>query len=902
MNSPAPGKVPWPQAQSLGLPRRYFLRNLGLSSAALSQAHLLFADERNATEPDAPGPDASWPVLRQYDREHQHRIAMPLGGIGTGTVSLGGRGDLRDWEIMNRPSKGFTPIAQAAPFVAVHLKRGDGEAFVRALEGPLAAAEYEGSHGSTTPNHGLPRFRDSVFAVAYPLAQVLLRDPDCPVDARLEAFNPLVPANADASGLPVAILRYALHNKSDEAIAASVSANLPNFVGNDGSEVRRDWKNDPYPVGEKGNRNTYREGAAIRGLFLDTTGVDSKAAAWGTLALATTATEGVGYRTAWEQRGWGGGLLDFWDDFAADGVLEERRSNSDAPMASLSVQFDLPPHTTRKVTFIVAWHFPNRRTWTPASPETEADIIGNYYTTRFPDAWAAAGQTAADLDSLERQTIAFVRSFCESDLPIEVKEAALFNLSTLRSQTCFRTPDGKFFGFEGCSNHQGCCHGSCTHVWNYEVATPFLFGALARTMREVEFGHATDDRGLMSFRVGLPLSRAQQFGKAAADGQLGCILKMYREWQLSGDDDLLRRLWPKVRKVVEFCWIPGGWDADRDGVMEGCQHNTMDVEYYGPNPQMEFWYLGALVAAERMADKMGESDFAETCRALFESGRAWTDAHLFNGEYYEHRIQLPKSAADVAPSLLVGMGASDPTRPDFQLGPGCLVDQLVGQFMAHVCGLGYLADPSHVRRTLRSIRHFNHRDALTDHFNNMRSFALGPEKALLMASFPKDRPRFPFPYFPEAMTGFEYTAAVGMLYEGQTEAGLDCIRDIRERYDGRRRSPFDEAECGHHYARAMASWAAVLALTGFHYSAVDETMTFAARTGRYFWSTGYAYGKCALEPQIDNFVVRVEVLGGKMSMQEFRLRYFGRHHWASVQRLEAGMETRFAVAKSSESI
>jgi non-lysosomal glucosylceramidase len=211
----------------------------------------------------------------------------------------------------------------------------------------------------------------------------------------------------------------------------------------------------------------------------------------------------------------------------------------------------------------------------------------------------------ADLDSLEKRTVDFVRDFCDSDLPDPVKESALFNVSTLRSQTCFQTPDGHLFGFEGCATQRGCCHGSCTHVWNYEVATPFLFGALARSMREIEFAHATDDQGLMSFRVGLPLGRARHFGKAAADGQMGCLLKIYREWQLSGDDQFLRSLWPQVRKALEFCWIPGGWDADRDGVMEGCQHNTMDVEYYGPNPQMEFWYLGALRAAEEMARHMG---------------------------------------------------------------------------------------------------------------------------------------------------------------------------------------------------------------------------------------------------------------------------------------------------------
>ncbi len=229
-----------------------------------------------------------------------------------------------------------------------------------------------------------------------------------------------------------------------------------------------------------------------------------------------------------------------------------------------------------------------------------------------------------------------------------------------------------------------------------------LFGGLARMMREVEFAHATNDEGMMSFRVNLPLERAKEFGKAAADGQMGCIMKLYRDWQLSGDDAMLKTLWPHVRKALEFCWIPGGWDADQDGVMEGCQHNTMDVEYYGPNPQMGIWYLGALRAAEEMARHVGDNDFAATCRDLFERGSKWIDANLFNGEYYEHQIRPPTDESQIAAGLLVGMGAKDPTKPDYQLGAGCLVDQLVGQYMAHVCGLGYLVDREHVRTTLRA--------------------------------------------------------------------------------------------------------------------------------------------------------------------------------------------------------
>jgi uncharacterized protein (DUF608 family) len=550
---------------------------------------------------------------------------------------------------------------------------------------------------------------------------------------------------------------------------------------------------------------------------------------------------------------------------------------------------------------LLTWHFPNRCTWTLAVKDTAKtqyvakegekresveddscceecdnccrgeDNVGNFYTTQYTDAWDVAEKTAPRLPALESQTLNFVRTVCESDLPEAVREAALFNLTGLRSQTSFRTRDGLFYGWEGCCDHEGCCHGSCTHVWNYEQATAFLFGRLACSMREVEFTHSTQPDGLMAFRTSLPLERVGSWLFAAADGQMGTIMKMYRDWQLSGDDEMLRSLWPGVKKALEFAWRPGGWDGDQDGVMEGCQHNTMDVEYYGPNPQMQGWYLGALRAAEKMARYLGEDEFVNHCRSLFQRGREWTDAHLFNGEYYEHKV-VPPASAGIANGLRLSMGAQDLVDPVYQLGPGCLVDQLVGQYMAHICGLGYLLDPDHIQETLKSIYHYNHKENFSDHFNCLRSFVLGDEGALLMASYPRGRPEIPFPYFTEVMTGFEYTAAVGMIYEGQVETGLKCIEDIRARYDGRKRSPFDEAECGHHYARAMASWAALLALTGFQYSAVKRSMTFAARTGRFFWSNGYAWGSVILQNTPGGWNAEINVCGGELVLERLYLK------------------------------
>jgi uncharacterized protein (DUF608 family) len=775
----------------------------------------------------------------------------------------------------------------AAGLFVLRCQSGEGEPVLRALEGALGPP-YEGAFGCTAGFHGVPRFRGCTFHAAYPLAQVCLWDDGVPLRVRLEAFNPLVPADADASGIPVAILRYVLSNPTLETIQATVCSSLANLAG----------------AGKR--RNTYREGEGMRGLFMTAEGEDALAREFGTMALVTTASE-TSFTTRWPDESWRRPLLHFWDDLREDGRLDDRPQTEAATSAwgSLAASVQLGPGATAAVTFVLAWHFPNRYTWAPASQDcgggrtrlAPEDRIGNYYTERYGDAWEVAERTVAALPELEARTLEFVRAFCGSDLPAVVKEAALFNLSTLRSETCFRTPDGNLYGWEGCSDGAGCCSGSCTHVWNYETATAFLFGDLARRMREVEFLHATHpETGCMSFRVQLPLAREKGEGKAAADGQMGCLIKAYREWRLSGDTEWLRRLWPRARKALDFCWLPGGWDADADGVMEGCQHNTMDVEYYGPNPQMQAWYLGALQAGARMAEALGDAEFAERCRGLFRRGSRWVDENLFNGEYYEHHVRPPASPEAVLPATRLNMGATDLRAPDLQLASGCLVDQLVGQYLAHAAGLGYLLDRAHVCATLRSILRHNRRTALHGHFNHMRSYALNDESALLMASYPRGgRPASPFPYFSEVMTGFEYCAGVHMLYEGLRDEGLEVIAAIRARYDGRRRNPFDEAECGHHYARAMAAWTAVPALTGFRYDGVDGGMALAARPGNWFWANGQAWGLCRVRREGRNWRVALRVLYGSLSLRRFALDPVAEVAWDRPLRLTAGQTRRLAL-------
>ena len=333
--------------------------------------------------------------------------------------------------------------------------------------------------------------------------------------------------------------------------------------------------------------------------------------------------------------------------------------------------------------------------------------------------------------------------------------------------------------------------------------------------------------------------------------------------------------------------------------MEGVQHNTMDVEYYGPNPQMQIWYLGALRAGEQMALYMNDEKFAKKCKKLFEDGSRWTDEHLFNGEYYIHKIHTPKSKEEIANGLIKGMGSDDFENPDYQLPTGCLVDQLVGQYMAHILGLGYLVKEENVKTTLQSILKYNKRGSMFEHFNNMRSFAMGDEKALLMASWPKGgRPKIPFPYWSEVMTGFEYTAAIGMLYEGMEQEGLETIKNIRDRYDGKKRSSFNEAECGHHYARAMASWGTLIAYTGFEYSAVDQRMSFNDRNGKWFWSNGYRYGTVEIKVEQGNKSVTLKVIGGKpLRLKSFELKGVDKIKFGKGKTFNPGEAATFNIKK-----
>jgi len=790
--------------------------------------------------------------------------AFPLGGIGSGNVSLGARGDLRDWEIFNRPAKG-TRLPNT--FFAIRAQAGSAPAITRVLEGPLAPP-HALSHGyHPTSAAGLPRLAGATLTGAYPFATLDFQDPSLPVQVSLEAYTPLVPLDADDSGLPCAIFTYTVTNPGPERVRLTIVGSLFNPVGG----VGFDRFGNLASAGLGGNINELREDGAARGLLLRSERYAPTDRLYGDMALVTDHPT-VTAKRAWLRGAWWDFLQEFWDDLSEDGMLtdhgyETPSAPRQSDTGSLGVMDELAPGERRSYRFVLAWHFPNR----PDSWKSEdAPLARVRYARRFGSAWETARYVLDNLPHLEGASRAFQQALWGGTLPEPVVDALAANIVPLRSTTCFWMEDGRFYGWEGCFDDAGCCEGSCTHVWSYAQTLAFLFPSLEREMRRLEFVVETDESGFMYFR-GMQ-STGERFvwhwgdtvrPEAAVDGQMGSVIRAYREWLLSGDRAWLELVWPGVKRAIAYAGAH--WDTDGDGVPDGKQHNTYDIEFYGPNPLCGIYYLAGLRAAEELARVMGEEALAAEYRAAFERSSRRLDELLWNGEYYIQRLE-------------------DVNAYKYQHGEGILSDQLLGQLHARVLGLGDLLPAEHVRRAIKAVFDHNFRRGFRDHANAQRTYVLNDEAGLLLCSWPRGgRPRLPFVYSDEVWTGIEYHVAAHLIYEGWLAEGLELVEAVRERHDGVRRNPWNEVECGHHYARSMASWALLTALSGFRCDVAAGWMSFEpvleASTDpdefRCFWSCGRGWGTYTQRRAADGtWTPEVTVLGG--DMRGMRVRACGR--------------------------
>ena len=471
-------------------------------------------------------------------------------------------------------------------------------------------------------------------------------------------------------------------------------------------------------------------------------------------------------------------------------------------VGSLGRKFKLAPGAETKLTFVLTWHMPNLR--------MNRLPHGQHYAKRFHSSADVAGFVARDFARLAGLTRLWHDTWYDSTLPYWFLDRTFLNTSILATATCHRLGDGRFYSWEGV----GCCEGTCGHVWQYAHAVARLFPDLERGLREkVDFGLGLQPDGAIHFRG--------EFNDIPAiDAQAGSILRALREHQMSLDDAFLKTIWPQVKKAT--AWLIAK-DSNGDGLIESNQHNTLDTDWFGPVAWLSGLYLAALLAAEAMANEVGDAGFAADCRKIFVVGQANLVTKLFEGEYFVNKVDGKHLDA-------------------INSGTGCEIDQVMGQSWAFQVGLPRVLPEKETIAALRSLWLYNftpdvgpYRDA----YKAGRWYAMPGEAGLLMCTFPREDwdynqakgkgPDWAAGYFNECMNGFEYQAAGHMLWEGMITEGLAVTRAVHDRYHASRRNPWNEVECGDHYIRSMASYGVFLAGCGFEYHGPRGRIGFAPR-------------------------------------------------------------------------
>jgi uncharacterized protein (DUF608 family) len=841
--------------------RREFLKNVsvGGTMAFIPLNILKIADDKLSETPDMPKVDTS--VKRQYGTpytgEFLNRIAFPVGGLGAGMVCLEGTGVVSQVSIRNQPDMFNDP----GMFAAISVKGITNGS--KLLEGPVPNWKKFGLHdagnglsGSTT---GLPHFHSATFKTRFPFCHIDLKDKDIPLTVELTGWSPFIPTDDDNSSLPVGALEYHFTNTGTSTIEAIFSFNSKNFLQvENGKNAIKPLKNG-FVLSEAGTKDKpFPSDMAIFTHEDDAT---------------------VDY--CWFRGGWWDPMTMAWNAVKDGKVVNNPPVPDSAPGASLYVPFSLAPGKQKTIKLLMAWYTPDsqytygkmgtrKENCDPASGccNTPADLeIDKYdkgfngkfykpwYSSRFASINEVADHWSKNYDDLRRKSGIFSTAFYNSILPPEVMEAVAANLTILKSPTVMRQYDGRLWSFEGCADSEGCCHGSCTHVWNYAQAIPHLFPALERSLRHTEFCENQDENGHQTFRANLPIEPTTHDFHAAADGQLGGIMKVYREWRISGDNNWIKKMYPMVKTSMDYCIKT--WDPRHKGVIEEPHHNTYDIEFWGPDGMHTSFYVGSLNAFCAMGEFLGKD--VSAYRELAAKGKKMLEGELYDGEYFIQKITVAGlNAKDPAKEQSFGGEYSKEAQallekegPKYQYGKGCLSDGVLGAWIGRMCMVPETIDAQKVKSHLRAVYKYNFKKDLSEHANPQRpSYALGNEAGLLLCTWPKGgKLSLPFVYSDEVWTGIEHQVASHLMLTGNVQEGLNILRASRDRYDGRIRNPFNEYECGHWYARALSSYGYLQALTGVRFDAVTGTLYVDSKIGDFtsFLSTETGFGNVTLK-------------------------------------------------------
>lgn len=787
-----------------------------------------------------------------YSKENTQAISFPLGGIGAGSIGLAGNGELADWEIFNHAGKG---LHNALSHFAVRAEEKGKVRDFRILHGDRPAP-YMGRANDWQTNRfhefgwgpnpdtfcGWPHFREHSFTGEYPFAEIRFGGETFPGNVTLYGWSVMIPGNSLDSSLPAAFFEIEVENTSENPLDYALIGVLSN----------------PWPGMNElsGTRLTCFSPDRVNDLTLSV--LDEPANVSGQQSF---------FRGHWCER-----VETYYNDMMKPGRFKNRvfdtapgsiwggpEPTPDTGLLASHVRLE-PGEKVRRV-FIITWNIPFcQADWDADAAKLAAENNipeqwKNFYATRWADSRISGAYAAEHYRELYENTRKFHDALYQTALPEEVLESITASMSVLKSPVCLRLEDGTFYGWEGVASRSGSCPGSCTHVWNYTQVLPFLFPDLERSMREAQFKYNVLPNGRAGFRIKLPLGiPADPETMPCADGLFGDVMKTFRDWKITGDDPWIRTWYPTLKKMIRFAWDPENpfrWDPEKTGLLSGRQHHTLDVELFGVHAWLTGHYLGALLACAQIAEHLGDRDFAAECRAVYEKGFRRLPEETFNGEYFVQKLDLKDRSVPERFGVTGYYWHEEAQEIKYQIGTGCPIDTPLAQWYCNLYGIGKVFPDRENRAVLQSIFRRNFKESMRDVTNTWRVYCLNDEAGVQICTWdpPESRPVIPLSYNSEMMTGFEWAFACHLIAEKMIGEGMKIIHALRDRYDGHKRNPWNEIECGSNYARSMASFGLLMAFSGFKFDRGAQMLGFNFKLPQErqntFWCLGDVWGNYA---------------------------------------------------------
>ena len=734
-------------------------------------------------------------VVTQYlkSKNELQYIGMPVGGITTGTLYLGGDGRLWLWDIFNQNQEGIDPKEVLWDATGKKVKPRDGSAYIAPPKAEVKRPLEQGfAFSITAANKTVIKTMDSadwdeiIFEATYPMATIRYIDATLPVEIIADVYSPFIALDDKNSALPATIYSFRIKNKSDQPISVAVVGWLENKV----------LLSNIKPTELRINRSLALGtlAAGVECSLKEITAVHNAQPDYGTLAIAAL-QKNSSVHTDFS-------ILVSDESFNAKNTSDTEKPASELLLGSVSSFISIKPKGEAKADFVIAWHFTNLK----LKPAIQGE--GRYYSNWFSTAGDVVKYVQENFSMLSSSSRLWKETWYDSTLPWWFLERTFLNISTLATTTAHRFSSGRFYGWEGV----GCCPGTCTHVWQYAQAMGRIFPSIEKDTRQrVDLGLSLQPDGMIWYRGEMAKS-------PAIDGQAGTVLRIYREHQMSADDSFLKTNWEKIKLATQYII---NQDRNKDGMEDTPLENTLDAVWDGEISWLVGLCIAAVKAGEQMAIEMNDTAFAQTCTTYVQEGKKNMEALLFNGEYFIHRPDAVKGRKK--------LGSYNT----------CHIDQVYGQSWAFQVGLNRVLDPQKTRLALRALWKYNFTPDVGPYIathKGGRPYALAGEGGMVMNTNPKKEARpygeditWQLGYFHECMSGFEHQVAAHMMAEGMTDEALVLTRMIHDRYHAAKRNPFNEIECSDHYARAMASYGTFITACGFEYHGPKGYMRFAPK-------------------------------------------------------------------------